>query len=77
MKPKWKRAESRIAASLLETAIPPEQVAEAAVKGLAEEKFLILPHPAVRDYYGMRAGDTDRWLHGMNRMQQRIEEAGL
>jgi len=25
----------------------------------------------------MRAEDTDRWLRGMNRMQQRIEEAGL
>jgi hypothetical protein len=22
----------------------------------------------------MRAGDTDKWLRGMNRMQQRIEE---
>jgi hypothetical protein len=23
----------------------------------------------------MRAGDTDKWLRGMNRMQQRIEAA--
>ena len=62
---------------LREAAIEPEQVGEALSAGLADGRFLILPHPEVRDYYGMRAGDTDRWLHGMNRMQQRIEEAGL
>jgi NAD(P)-dependent dehydrogenase (short-subunit alcohol dehydrogenase family) len=62
---------------LREAAIEPEDVGEALWEGLADGRFLILPHPAVRDYYGMRSGDTDRWLRGMNRMQQRIEEAGL
>ena len=62
---------------LREAAIEPEEVGEALWDGLADGRFLILPHPAVRDYYRMRADDTDRWLHGMNRMQQRIEEAGL
>ena len=42
---------------------------------MADGSFLILPHPEVRGYYQMRAGDTDKWLRGMNRMQQRIEEA--
>jgi hypothetical protein len=37
-------------------------------------RFLILPHPEVHGYYQMRATDPDRWLRGMNRMQQRIEE---
>ena len=62
---------------LKEAAIEPEQVADALWDGLADGRFLILPHPEVGSYFGMRAGDTDRWLHGMNRMQQRIEEAGL
>ena len=62
---------------LREAAIEPEQVGEALWEGLADGRFLILPHPEVLGYYGMRAGDTARWLHGMNRMQQRIEEAGL
>ena len=62
---------------LKEAAIEPEQVGEALWEGLADGRFLILPHPAVGDYYRMRAEDTDRWLRGMNRMQQRIEEAGL
>src|ERR1700721_1720522 len=62
---------------LKEAAIEPEQVADALSNGLADGKFLVLPHPEVGDYFAMRAADTDRWLRGMNRMQQRIEEAGL
>jgi NAD(P)-dependent dehydrogenase (short-subunit alcohol dehydrogenase family) len=62
---------------LREAAIEPEEVGEALWQGLADGRFLILPHPEVLRYYGMRAEDTDRWLRGMNRMQQRIEEAGL
>jgi NAD(P)-dependent dehydrogenase (short-subunit alcohol dehydrogenase family) len=57
--------------------IEPEEVGEALWEALADGRFLVLPHPAVREYYRMRAGDTDRWLRGMNRIQQRIEEAGL
>jgi NAD(P)-dependent dehydrogenase (short-subunit alcohol dehydrogenase family) len=56
-------------------AIEPEQVADAVWDGLADGRFLILPHPEVHDYYALRAGDTDKWLRGMNRLQQKIEEA--
>jgi NAD(P)-dependent dehydrogenase (short-subunit alcohol dehydrogenase family) len=59
---------------LQDAAIEPEQVAEALLAGLATGTFLILPHPEVQGYYQLRAGDPDRWLRGMNRMQQRIEE---
>ena len=59
---------------LQDAAIEPEQVAEALLAGMAEDRFLILPHPEVADYYRMRAGEPDKWLRGMNRMQQRIEE---
>ena len=52
---------------LPEAAIEPEQVGEALWEGLADGRFLILPHPAVRGYYELRAEDTDRWLRGMNR----------
>jgi NAD(P)-dependent dehydrogenase (short-subunit alcohol dehydrogenase family) len=60
---------------LQDAAIEPEQVAGALLEGMAAGRFLILPHPEVHGYYGLRAGDTDKWLRGMNRMQQRIEEA--
>jgi NAD(P)-dependent dehydrogenase (short-subunit alcohol dehydrogenase family) len=58
---------------LADAAIEPEQVADALLAGMAAGEFLILPHPEVRGYYQGRAGDTDKWLRGMNRMQQRIE----
>jgi hypothetical protein len=49
-------------------------VAEALWAAMTEGKFLVLPHPEVRDYYLQRATDTDRWLRGMSRLQRRIEE---
>ncbi|MFI7018102.1 SDR family oxidoreductase [Streptomyces sp. NPDC050164] len=57
------------------TAIEPEAVADALVKGIEEDRFLILPHPEVAAYYQARAGDPDRWLTGMNRIQQQWEES--
>jgi NAD(P)-dependent dehydrogenase (short-subunit alcohol dehydrogenase family) len=60
---------------LMDTAIEPEQVAESLWDALADGGFLVLPHPEVRDYYTLRAADTDRWLRGMSRLQQRIEQA--
>jgi len=59
---------------LADAAIEPEQVADALAVAMAEGRFLVLPHPEVRDYYLQRATDTDRWLRGMSRMQRRIEE---
>jgi NAD(P)-dependent dehydrogenase (short-subunit alcohol dehydrogenase family) len=56
-----------------DSAIEPEQVADALAKAMAEGRFLVLPHPEVHDYYVYRATDTDRWLRGMNRLQQKID----
>jgi NAD(P)-dependent dehydrogenase (short-subunit alcohol dehydrogenase family) len=58
---------------LLEDAMEPEQVAEAAVKGLEEERFLILPHPKVLEYVRRKADDYDRWLNGMRRLQASMQ----
>jgi NAD(P)-dependent dehydrogenase (short-subunit alcohol dehydrogenase family) len=54
---------------LIESAIEPEQVADEVVKGLAAERFLILPHPEVAEFVRRRAGDHDRWLRGMRRLR--------
>jgi hypothetical protein len=65
---------------LAATAIEPEEVADAVWEALAGARdrehgnFLVLPHRQVRDYYALRATDTDKWLRGMSRLQQRIEE---
>jgi NAD(P)-dependent dehydrogenase (short-subunit alcohol dehydrogenase family) len=59
---------------LQDAAIEPELVAEALLDGMAAGRFLILPHPEVAGYYALRAGNPDKWLRGMSRMEQRIEE---
>ena len=60
------------ATMLLPGAIEPEEVAEAVVQGLADERFLILPHPEVAEYMQRKATDYDRWLAGMRRLQARV-----
>jgi len=52
--------------------IEPSDVAEAVVRGLAAEQFLILPHPEVATYIQHKASDRDRWLAGMRRLQARF-----
>ncbi|MBI2711156.1 MAG: SDR family oxidoreductase [Actinobacteria bacterium] len=61
-------AETVIAQGVIE----PTDVADAVVAGLAAERFLILPHPEVAEYYRRKADDPDRWLRGMRRLQARI-----
>ncbi|MBO0776411.1 MAG: SDR family oxidoreductase [Actinobacteria bacterium] len=60
---------------LRDSAITPEAVAGAVVEGMADGRFLILPHPEVARMYASRAADPGRWLGGMNKLQRRVEEA--
>ncbi|MEU3507415.1 SDR family oxidoreductase [Streptomyces longwoodensis] len=55
------------------TAIEPQDVADALLKGMEEDRFLILPHPEVAAYYQARAAEPDRWLTSMNHLQQKWE----
>ena len=52
--------------------IEPEDVADAVIAGLADERFLILPHPEVTEYVQRKAADPDRWIAGMRKLQARI-----
>ena len=60
------------AAFLLSGALEPEQVADAVVEGLDGERFLILPHPEVAEYFRRKADDYDRWLRGMRRLKSEV-----
>lgn len=53
--------------------LPPDEVAAVVVEALADERFLILPHPEVRTFLQRKVDDPDAWLAGMNRVQQRLE----
>lgn len=52
--------------------IAPEQVADALIKGLAEGRFLILPHPSVSEFTKLRAAEPDKWLGGMRALRRKF-----
>jgi NAD(P)-dependent dehydrogenase (short-subunit alcohol dehydrogenase family) len=53
---------------LLEGALEADAVAEVALQGIRDERFLILPHPEVETYFQRKASDYERWLRGMRRL---------
>ncbi len=53
-------------------ALEPSEVADAVVSGLSAENFLILPHPEVEAYFQAKAGNYDRWLGGMRKLQRKL-----
>lgn len=57
-------------------ALGPEQVANSVVEAIREERFLILPHPDVAEFFRRKAANYDRWLQGMRRLRARIVEEG-
>jgi NAD(P)-dependent dehydrogenase (short-subunit alcohol dehydrogenase family) len=57
---------------LTESALEPDAVAEIVLEGIHEERFLILPHPEVAEYFRRKAEDYDRWLKGMRRLRASI-----
>ena len=59
-----------------DSVIQPEDVVDAVIEGMADGRFLILPHPEVAAMYAGRAADPDRWLGGMNKLQRRAEDPG-
>ena len=54
--------------------IEPDDVADVVLAAVDEERFLILPHPAVLDMYRHKGADYDRWLGGMRRYQRSLME---
>jgi NAD(P)-dependent dehydrogenase (short-subunit alcohol dehydrogenase family) len=66
-------AERRVGLEFLTaTALEPEAVADSVLLGMKDERFLILPHPEVADYFRRKAEDYDRWLRGMRRLRSGI-----
>lgn len=49
-----------------------DEVAEIVVAAIADEHFLILPHPEVLEMYRHKGSDYDRWLRGMRRFQSSL-----
>jgi NAD(P)-dependent dehydrogenase (short-subunit alcohol dehydrogenase family) len=67
---------ARLATRAVTTAgnvLEPADVADSVLAAIDEERFLILPHPAVLEMYRQKAADYDRWLSGMRRYQRTLE----
>ena len=60
---------------LMAGAISTEECAEAVVKGLESENFLILPHAEVGQYIINKAENYDRWLHSLRKMRKAAHAA--
>lgn len=52
--------------------LQPAAVADACLEAVAQERFLVLPHPEVATYFERKATDYDRWLNGMRRYATRL-----
>ncbi len=48
--------------------IEPQDVADAVVAGINDERFLILPHENVAQFMALKGSDPERWLRGMRRL---------
>lgn len=57
---------------LMAEAISAEDCADAVVKGLETEKFLILPHAEVAQYIVNKAENYDRWLHSLRKIRTTV-----
>jgi NAD(P)-dependent dehydrogenase (short-subunit alcohol dehydrogenase family) len=61
-------------AFLLEGALEPEQVAGDVMKAIAEEKFMVLPHPEAAKFFQNKANDYERWIRGMRKLLRNSEK---
>lgn len=50
----------------------PDVVAEACVRAIEAENFLILPHPEVLEYMRRKTQDYNRWIGGMRKLNRKF-----
>lgn len=49
----------------------PEELCDTVIETLDAERFLVLPHEEVLTYMQRKTGDYDRWIKGMQKLQER------
>lgn len=54
----------------LDGMLEPEPVADACIKTIEEETFLVLPHANVLEYFRNKAENYDRWIGGMKKLNR-------
>ena len=61
------------AVAAIDGMMEPGPVAEACLKAINDETFLVLPHPEVLDYMRSKTADYDRWIGGMRKLNRKFE----
>ena len=52
----------------------PKEVASDVLDAIEKERFLVTPHKEVLEYIKRKGTDPDRWIKGMQRLQDRFED---
>ena len=61
------------AVAAIDGMMEPSPVAQACLKAINDETFLVLPHPEVLDYMRNKTADYDRWIGGMRKLNRKFE----
>ena len=59
----------------LDGMLEPDLLVEKIQEGIDKKQFLILPHPEVQNYIKKKSFNYDKWISGMARLKQRIEDS--
>jgi NAD(P)-dependent dehydrogenase (short-subunit alcohol dehydrogenase family) len=54
--------------------IEASEAAENVLDAIQKERFLVTPHEEVLEYVARKGNDRDRWITGMQRLQERYED---
>ena len=54
--------------------IEASEAAENVLDAIQKERFLVTPHEEVLEYVARKGNDRDRWITGMQRLQERFED---
>ena len=52
--------------------LEPDDVAACVLDAVEHERFLVLPHPEVLEYFRRKASDYERWIRGMRRLKLEV-----
>ena len=58
----------------LDGMLEPDFLVEKIQEGIDKKQFLILPHPEVQNYIDKKSSNYDKWISGMARLKQKIED---
>ena len=58
----------------LDGMLEPDFLVEKIQEGIKKKQFLILPHPEVQNYIEKKSLNYDKWISGMARLKQKIED---